>query len=204
MKNRTAIVILAAGKSSRIGTPKQLLPWGETTLLGNAIEQALLIPDAEVFVVLGAYRQSIQKEISKYPLSIIVHEHWSHGVGSSIAKAVKEIESLASYTQVLITLADQPFIGSVFLNKLLDCYKREAAEIMATTYKDIAGVPVVFSKKYFDGLKQLKADKGAKSLIHKYKDIVTYCSVSSPFEDVDTLEAYAALKKVYERQKNFK
>tara|TARA_B100000809_G_scaffold266357_1_gene328690 strand:+ start:16004 stop:16618 length:615 start_codon:yes stop_codon:yes gene_type:complete len=204
MKTSTAILILAAGKSSRIGAPKQLLPWGKTTLLGNAIEQALVIPDAEVFVVLGAYRQSIQKEISKYKIEVIINENWDDGIGSSIAKAINEIESSSACRQVLIILADQPFVDSDYLNKLLNSYKKEMAEIMATTYKDVAGVPVVFSKKYFHELKRLKGDQGAKSLMYRHKSNLTFCSVFSMFEDVDTLESYHELKKIYELKKYLK
>ena len=109
-----------------------------------------------------------------------------------------------SCERLVIALADQPFVTGNYLQELLENFQKEGAAIMATTYKDVAGVPVVFSKSYFYELQQLKGDKGAKSVIYKHKSVVKYCDVVSEFQDIDTVEAYHKLKKRWDAQENKK
>lgn len=195
MKATTAILILAAGNSSRMGFPKQLLPWKETTLLGHSIEQALGVQDTNVFVVLGANKKSVEKSIMDYKVNIIYNENWKNGIGSSIAKGVGQIDAIGSYSNVLIVLADQPSINSQYLEKLLRSFEKKNAQIMLTQYKDISGIPVVFSKKYFFQLKALSGDLGAKLVVKKNKGVVMDCFFDTLFQDVDTLEMYNSLRK---------
>ncbi|ALJ03793.1 hypothetical protein APS56_00890 [Pseudalgibacter alginicilyticus] len=165
-----ATVILAAGASKRMGVPKQLLKWGDSTLLEHAIVQALQLNTIEVIVVLGANFNRIKPQIEHYPITILNNKNWEVGLGKSIAFAVEYlIKSKRSIEGVLITLADQPFIESSFLNLLIDGFLPNKSQIIATLYEDAKqGVPVLFCKKYFNELSYLNDDIGAKVLLEKH------------------------------------
>ena len=167
------IVILAAGASERMGTAKQLLAWGNNTLLGHTIETTLKTTD-DVYVVLGANYSVIKNEIIKFPVTIVRNKDWKSGLGKSIACAADHFLNLKPEVDgVLICLADQPFIDSDFLNTLIQNFTPNTDQILATSYKkDIFGVPVIFDKVYLSELSKLGDDKGAKVLLKKYASLV--------------------------------
>ena len=194
-KPNIAILILAAGDSTRMGTPKQLLKWENTTLLGNAIETAKKANATKICVVLGANYEIIKAKIYHYKVEILKNDGWKLGIGSSIAFGVTHIlESESNFNAVLIMLADQPLIGSVYLNKILDKYEMGKRQIVATSYNNIKqGVPVLFDAIYFEELSQLNDDKGAKAILQKYSKNVSAISADNLVSDIDTLEDYNRL-----------
>ncbi|MDO5968671.1 nucleotidyltransferase family protein [Flavivirga aquimarina] len=185
------IVILAAGASKRMGTVKQLMPWGDTTLLGHAIQMALKTNTNNVFVVLGANYQVIKKEISEFPVTIIQNKDWELGLGKSIACAIRHILNLREADAVLICLADQPFIDTTFLNTLIENFTPNSNQIIATSYKnDVSGVPVIFDKVYLSELSKLDDDKGAKIILKKYAALVKTFKPKLENIDLDYMEDY--------------
>lgn len=193
MINKTAILILAAGGSSRMGEPKQLLPWKQTTLLGNSIEQALLVKDAEVFVVLGASFKEIRSSIQNFPITILLNELWEQGMGSSISLGVGKIIEKNSFDNVLIMLADQPFVDNNYLSGLQKSFYQNLKRIIASNYNDKLGVPVIFGKQFFPDLRALKEEVGAKKLLNQYKSLVEVNNSKFIFEDIDTKKKYKDL-----------
>ncbi|GAA3612280.1 nucleotidyltransferase family protein [Flavivirga amylovorans] len=191
------IVILAAGASKRMGTAKQLLSWGDTTLLGHAIQTTLKTCTNDVFVVLGANYQAIKNEISKFPVTIIKNEDWKLGLGKSIAiAAIHILNERPKAEAVLICLADQPFINTEFLNTLIQNFVPNTNQIIATTYKnDVSGVPVIFDKIYLPELSKLDDDKGAKRLLEKYTALVKRCKPKLENIDLDYKEDYENLHR---------
>lgn len=191
------IVILAAGASKRMGTIKQLLPWGGKTLLEHSIEMALKTNTNGVFVVLGANYATIKSKIDKLPVTIIKNKDWELGLGKSIACAAEHILNLKPEVDgVLICLADQPFIDAEFLNTLIQNMTLDTGQIIATSYKnDISGVPVLFDKVYFSELSKLKKDNGAKILLKKYEPLVKTFKPKSENIDLDYKEDYENLYK---------
>src|SRR5690606_27250627 len=126
-------IILAAGSSSRMGTIKQLLPWGNSTLIGHSIEQALNSEANEVYVVLGAHYEKIKKKIDNFPVTIIKNENWGSGMGTSISVAVNYIlKKKIPMDGLMITLSDQPLIDYTHLNSLIKLYKKNKNECIAT------------------------------------------------------------------------
>ena len=193
---KTAIIILAAGASSRMGKIKQLLPWKHTTLLGSAIEQALASKAEDVFVVLGANEQVISKEIEKEDITIIYNKNWSFGMGTSIACAVDFIDKKTNkYSTVLVMLADQPLIDVNYINNL--CNNDLQSNIIASKYKNRVGVPAIFSSRYFNELKELKGDIGARELIRNHIDDVKTIDAFDKFYDIDSMESYEKLYQLY-------
>lgn len=195
MKNKQshiAIAILAAGASSRMGTPKQLLKWGSNTLLTHAIKQALATKVKQVVVVLGSNYSLIQPQISTYPITVLKNEEWEQGIGTSIACVSKYLSNTKITPEaILITLADQPLISSTYLKKIIKSFTPNKNQIIASLYDDgNKGVPVLFDKIYLKELLLLNEDFGANSIISKNKKNTLSLQVNNVLGDVDTLDDY--------------
>ncbi len=188
---KTAILILAAGISSRMGKPKQILPFKNTTLLGWSLEQAKKSKANNVFCVLGANAKIIEKDISIYNIETIFNPNFNNGLSSSIVAGIDYLKSTDLDT-VLIMLADQPNINSDYLNKLIKTSEENPSKIIASNYIDKIGVPAVFPKEYFQQLLNLKADKGAKDFLNNHQSKTIKLK---PFNliDIDTIEDYKKL-----------
>ena len=193
---KIAIIILAAGASSRMGKIKQLLPWKQTTLIGNAIEQALDSKADAVFVVLGANYQLISKEIKQENITIIYNKNWTLGMGSSIVCAMDFFDKKhKKYDGVLITLVDQPLIDVIYFNMLINKFIDN--NIIASKYKNRVGVPAIFSLKYFNELRQLNGDIGARNLILKHINDVKKIDAFDKIQDIDSIESYEHLYSLF-------
>lgn len=193
---KIAIIILAAGASSRMGKIKQLLPWKQTTLIGNAIEQALDSKADDVFVVLGANYQLISKEIEQENITIIYNKNWTLGMGSSIICAMDFFDKKhKKYDGVLITLVDQPLIDVIYFNMLINKFIDN--NIIASKYKNRVGVPAIFSLKYFNELRQLNGDIGARDLILKHINDVKKIDAFDKIQDIDSIESYEHLYSLF-------
>lgn len=187
-----AIIIPAAGASTRMGSPKQILPWGFSTLLGHAIETALASKGVKVFVVLGSNFDKIGKEIARYNISIIKNEKWQSGLGRSIAVGLEYILGLGeTYDGVLIMLGDQPLIDTGYLNTLIDKFKIGEGQIIATSYsEEKQGVPAIFDRTYFGDLTLLNTDYGARELIKSHASKVIGVANVKALIDIDSKEDY--------------
>lgn len=196
MQNDIAIVILAAGNSNRMGQPKQLLPWGETTLLAHSIETVSACGSI-VFVVLGAYRDEIIGSIDLTEVIEFEYINWKEGIGSTISFAVKEIEQRYNAIKgIIITLADQPFIDKGHYRELIRQYITNKECIIATENDSYLGVPALFPKAFFKELKTLSNDEGAKKIILKKINCVRKVRIFTDTFDIDTIEAYNTAKKI--------
>ena len=187
--NNIAVLILAAGSSSRMGTPKQLLPWKHKTLIEHVIQTSLKAT-TNVFAVLGANYESILNAIKDYPIQILKHKNWQDGLGSSIAFGVKHIKE--NFAAVLVLLVDQPLINNAHITTLIEAYISKKSKIITTQYnKQKEGVPAIFDKLYFDELCKLNQDFGAKEIID---DNETYSiEASNKILDIDTKSDYERL-----------
>jgi molybdenum cofactor cytidylyltransferase len=193
-KPNIAILILAAGESSRMGTPKQLLKWKNTTLIGHAIATAQKAK-ASTITVLGANYEVIKAKINHDKVEILKNDNWELGLGNSIAFGVNNIlKRDTNFDAILVMLADQPLIDSAYLNNMLEKYKKGMSQIIATSYKSKKqGVPVLFDAIYFKELSKLNDDKGAKVIIQKYSKNVSAINADNLVSDIDTLEDYERL-----------
>jgi len=194
-KQNIAILILAAGESSRMKEKvKQLLSWKNTSLLGNALEQAKTSIATGTYVVLGANADAIKKEIRIDPSIEIQNRDWRKGMGSSIAAGIKHISSYPEqYDAVLVMLADQPLIDTGFINVLLDSWADNLTSIVATSYPKGVGVPAVFGESLFCELIQLDQNQGAKAIIDKYKKDILSIDPQGKEADIDTWNDYQNL-----------
>ncbi len=184
-------VILAAGASTRMGEPKQLLPWSSSTLIEHAIAQSLAVSNNKAYVVLGAHYDLIYQKISHLPISIIRNLDWESGMGSSISKAITVIlQENVSCDGVLISLADQPLIDAKHLTSLIQIFEQQNHKIVASGFEGISGVPAIFSNNIFKELQELDKDFGARKIIKKYKDALAVVDASAISVDIDTKIQY--------------
>ncbi len=201
---KIAILILAAGASSRMGNPKQLLPWKKTTLIGHSVEQILALQQATIYVVLGANYELIYNEICHFPVTVIHNTNWQSGIGSSIRFGIKKIveQNNLLYDAVLISLIDQPLIDSQHLDRLIAKYKQNTEFFVATGLKNRVGVPAIIPSSHFNDLLNLQEDFGARHIIKQNKNKVIVVPALDKGVDVDTKEEYEALLKVISRDDN--
>lgn len=194
-KPNIAILILAAGTSSRMGNRiKQLLPLGDTTLLGNAIEKAEASMADDYYIILGAHIESIKATMKLDDSKVIHNPNWQNGLGSSIAIGINHLVSNhKAHDAVLIMLADQPLIDTDYLNAMMVMCQNNKASIVTTAYKNRSGVPAIFAAKHFSELKKLNKDFGAKDIINQYKDANFVMNPDGKEVDIDTWDEYQKL-----------
>lgn len=192
---KIAILILAAGESKRMNGIKQLLPWKNTTLLGNAIEQAIHSKANMVYVVLGSNADRIVPTIAQYKVQTIENKNWKNGLGNSIACGVHFVkENQGGYDAILITLADQPLLTADYYKLLMDHFVQNKAKIIASETNNSPSVPAIFDALYFEQLSQLNQDQGAKEILIAAQNEVYVLRTNANLMDVDTQMEY---EKVY-------
>ncbi len=189
---KIATLVLAAGKSSRMGLPKQLLKLGSTTLLGKVIETVSSIPNNSIFCVLGANANTIKKTIEAYQVQIVNNYNYDQGLSSSIITGVEYISKF-DFDAVLVVLGDQPKIESDYLKQMIEYTNKKDTSIIASKYKDRNGVPAIFPKKYFNTLLNLVGDKGASKILNNNEFPVITMNLQINLIDIDTKEDYQNL-----------
>jgi molybdenum cofactor cytidylyltransferase len=178
----TAVIVLAAGGSSRLGQPKQLVPWRGSTLLRHAARQALDAALGSVIVVLGAEREGSMATLEGLEVGIIENEQWREGLSSSIAAGIAHLET--AVTGCVLTTCDQYLVPADHLRALAQAGQQNRAGIAASRYDDTLGVPAYFARIHFRKLASLRGDQGAKSLILGEPDAAAISFEAAKF-DVD-------------------
>jgi molybdenum cofactor cytidylyltransferase len=184
MKN-IAVIVLAAGKSSRMKTPKQLVKIGNNFLLEFVLSKANAINKNHVYCILGANDTHIRREISSSNVHFIYNAAFNEGLSSSIISGVSKIEMQPNYKAVLILLGDQPAIEKEYLDAMITLFSEDNSKIIASNYKGKLGVPAIFPKSYFSKLKNMSGDFGAKEILHANNDVVALDKHTN-FIDIDT------------------
>jgi molybdenum cofactor cytidylyltransferase len=190
------IVILAAGESSRLGEPKQLLIYEGSTFLERSIQAASGVAGNKVCVVLGANAATILEKVPNVaPLSII-NDKWKDGMGSSIALGLKTcLHLFPAIRSVIFMTVDQPFVTSEHLKALIRLHKESGKPIIASSYQDTIGIPALFDQSFFKELLMLETDKGAKEILLSHDPEVAKLVLPGGEIDIDTPAQYASLKK---------
>ena len=193
MKTTIAIVILAAGKSARLGQPKQLLPFKGKSLLGYSIETAKKVVE-NVVVVTGAERKRVESEIRDNVAAIVYNPEWEEGMASSIRHGLAYVtEQMPDVNEVIFMVCDQPFVTNDLLLKLIKEKELSTKSIVASCYSEVAGTPVLFDKSIFPELMELTGDVGARKIIIKNKDRMSTVDFPLGNVDMDTADDYKKL-----------
>ena len=190
-----ALLLLAAGASTRMGRPKQLLPYHGRTLLRHAAETAMASGCAPLVLVTGALHEELLAEIAGLPIQVIHNADWATGMASSIRAGLAALTD-ARPAAVLIMLTDQPLVTPKLLRELMARQQQTQAPIVAAAYGDTLGVPAVFDHVLLPKLLQLQGQQGAGRLIASLGAAVGRVPFPAGLLDVDTPVDYARLRQL--------
>jgi molybdenum cofactor cytidylyltransferase len=183
-------LILAAGGSSRLGQPKQLLPYGDGTLLGHVLETACAAPIDQLIVAVGGSADEVLASVDLRGADVAVNESYGEGCSSSIAAALPLVAPAAD-TLVLL-LGDQPGVTAATVCRLVQ--GRGEAPIAVCRYDDARGHPFAFGREVFGELAGLHGDKGVWKLIERRPELVREVRMPGLVPpDVDTWDDYEAV-----------
>jgi molybdenum cofactor cytidylyltransferase len=186
---RIAAIVLAAGAASRMGVPKQLLPYAGDSLVRRAAKSALDAGCDSVIVVLGSGAESVGPALAGLPVRLTENRDWHRGMGGSVRTGMAALGDPMP-DAVLITLADQPLVTAEVLTRLLRARVRGGASI-AAAYSGTVGVPALFERPLFEDLATLPLEAGCKLLLQRA--LVREVPCPEAAADVDTPSDYARL-----------
>jgi molybdenum cofactor cytidylyltransferase len=192
--NNCSAIILAAGQSSRLGIPKQLLHHRGKTLLQHTIDITKQASVRSIIVVLGANYELLTKEIDLTGIHVVRNNDWHTGIASSICCGINyalKIDPLSD--AAILMVCDQPHINASLLYDLQNAQKSTGKPIVASKYGDTIGIPALFHKSLFDRLLKLSGDTGAKKIMQQYPHLLATVPFPLGSIDIDTLEDYEML-----------
>ena len=193
--NSCGIVILAAGASTRLGKPKQLLQYHGKTLLNHAVNEATNAKADAVVVILGKNADLFQNEIDKEKVHVVINKDWEEGMASSVRLGLDALLNRKPYMDaVIFMVCDQPHISSSVLNELITTQQKTTKQIVTCDYGESIGPPALFHKKYFRELAKLNGDVGARNIIQQNMHDVATILFPEGKIDIDTNDDYEKLK----------
>jgi CTP:molybdopterin cytidylyltransferase MocA len=188
-----AAVIVAAGASTRLGQPKQLLVVAGQPQIVRAAEAAIRAGASPVVVVLGAYEDRIRGVLAGLPVDIVSNPRWAGGMGSSISVGTAHLITQAPQIEAaLIAACDQPYLQTATIAALRSAFLGNNS-IVAARYTGRLGVPVLFGRDYFEPLTKLHGDKGARQILDENAAHVIGVDLPELATDLDTWEDYQKL-----------
>ncbi len=190
----TGIVILAAGESARMGTPKQLLNYREKTLLQHTVDTARALVGTPILVVLGAHAAQIRLRLDAPGVLVAENANWRDGMGGSVRTG---LEALLAESPDLLSatflLCDQPLLSTNTIRHLITTCERTGQVIVASEYNGVLGVPALFPRKFFPELLALDGKSGAQAIIHAHASEAIGVPFSEGAVDIDTRSDYEFL-----------
>ena len=197
---RVAGVILAAGRSSRMGSPKQLLPCKGRTILDQVVSHALDSDLDSVVVVLGHVAETIRKRVDLTFVSVVENRDHAQGQSSSLKKGLAAVADGCDGAMFL--LGDQPLVGHETINLLIQAFLGALPPIVVPLYKGKRGNPVIIHKDLFPMIETLTGDTGARKLFDLYRQSImaVYTQERGILFDVDTLEDFQKLQDLTGKQ----
>ena len=183
-------LVLGAGGSSRLGRPKQLLPYGDATLLDHTLATARACDFDQLVVPIGGAAAEVRERVDLSGADVVVNYAYGKGCSSSIAAALSAVDPRCEV--LVLMLGDQPGVTPATVQALLD--GRGDAPLAVCRYDDGRGHPIAFDHTVFAQLTQLHGDKGVWRLLDERADDVAEVPIAGPIPlDVDTPEDYEAV-----------
>lgn len=190
---RFGAVILAAGASTRMGTPKQLLELGGQPLLVRAVEAALASPAWPVVVVVGANAETIRPALARLPVLVTENPAWTEGMAASIRAGVTTLRQFSrALDAALIALCDQPAFSADTIAQLVAAHRATGRSIVAARYSGRNGAPALFAREHFATLTALTGEEGARALLNGDASRVAPVELPALALDLDTPADFAA------------
>jgi CTP:molybdopterin cytidylyltransferase MocA len=196
---RIAAIILAAGASTRLGQPKQLVEYEGEPLVQRAAIAARHAGAAPVLVVLGSNADRISPVLERLPDVRTIHNaNWESGLSSSLSTGLAVLTEYPEIDGAMIVLADQPLVDAAALRSLVEAFG--GSRVVASSYADTIGAPAIIGHEYFEELSQLEGDRGAGAWLRSRKVEVTVIPLTSPALDIDTSDDLDKLKTIDQLQ----
>jgi CTP:molybdopterin cytidylyltransferase MocA len=187
------VLVLAAGRASRFGSPKQLAQVGGVPLLLAAVMRATAIAGHDVSVVLGAHAAELAPLLRRSSATVVVNRHWAEGLASSLRTGIAQLPG--STAAVLVTLADQAAVTEADLRRLVAAWRRQPDWLAAASYDGHTGVPAIFPSHAFPALLELRGDVGARPVLSRLADRCVRVAMPSAAIDIDTPEDLRRLQE---------
>lgn len=189
-------VLLAAGASSRMGRPKQLLEWRGRPMVRHAAEQALASRLSGLVVVTGAEASAARAALVGLdgPVQTVENPDYAAGQAGSLRAGLAALPG--STAAALVLLVDQPLVTAALIDRLLDAYEANRSCLaVVPTYQGRRGNPVLLAAPLFAELATLAGDVGARAVLDRHAPRICWLTVDDPavVTDVDTPEAYNAI-----------
>lgn len=182
-----AAVVLAAGGSSRLGRPKQLERWGDTTLLGHVIDQVRQFPVDEIWVVLGSGIDEILERVDLADCGVVENPEWEEGIASSLRVGLDALLQKSRADAALIVIGDQPQLDQRVVTEVVDTFARAGRPVVIPKYRYTWGNPVLVDRSLWPRLMSLEGDEGARRLFQAHPEWVEEVWIDHlPPRDVDT------------------
>jgi molybdenum cofactor cytidylyltransferase len=196
--SRVGAIILAAGKSTRMGEPKQLLRLGQSTVLGQTIENIRGAGVDEIVLVLGSSAETIRQQFPASTfegLRVVVNQAYGQGMASSLREGLSALDP--QIDAALIVLADQPFIRPETFGQIVDHYRRSDAQIVIPTYKGFRGNPVLLDRSVFPEITELGGDIGCRAIFGSHLEGIVKAEVEDVgiLLDIDNKADYERLQR---------
>jgi len=179
-------LVLAAGASTRFGSPKQLVRLQGRPLLHRAVGLAVEVAGHAVSVVLGAHAAELSPLLKHTPASVVINRDWREGIASSIRTGVARLP--ASVDGVLLLLVDQAALTAEDLRRLVSGWRRQPHSVVAAQYESVIGVPAIFPRSEFAHLIELRGDQGARMLLRRRSANLVRVPLESAAIDIDSPE----------------
>jgi molybdenum cofactor cytidylyltransferase len=180
------VIVLAAGASTRFGSPKQLALVAGAPLLSVMLNRVTAVAGHAVTVVLGADAVEIVPALGRAPVSLVVNRDWNEGLAASIRAAIRSLPG--SCGGALLLLADQAGVTSADLQRLIDAWRRNPRAIVAAQYAGSHGVPAIFPRSEFPALLALRGEHGARALLRQPRVSLIGVPMPGAAHDIDRPE----------------
>jgi molybdenum cofactor cytidylyltransferase len=184
--DRLYAIVLAAGASTRFGSPKQLVRVGGRPLLHAVVTRTAEVTGNALIVVLGAGASELAPLLKHSAGSVVVNRHWREGLASSIRAGVARLP--ATCAGAMLVLADQAAVSSDDLRRLAGTWRRRPQCIAAALYAGTTGAPAIFPRNTFTELAALRGDSGARAILRRNADRLMRVPMPAAELDLDTPE----------------
>lgn len=189
---RFGAIILAAGASTRMGTPKQLLTYQDQPLVVRAAEAALASSAWPVVVVLGANAEKIRPVLARLPVLIAENPAWAEGMAASIRAGIATLQQFSrALDAALVALCDQPHFSAEIIGRLVAAQRATRSSIVAARYGSRNAAPAFFLREHFSTLAALTGEEGARQLLNHDLSRVATVDLPELAVDLDTPADYA-------------
>jgi molybdenum cofactor cytidylyltransferase len=187
-------VVLAAGSSSRMGSPKQTLKFRGESLLRRAVLAAMGAGCRPVIVVTGAHSELTRREFEGLDVREVLNTSWNAGMASSIRAGVEGlIGEDADVAAAVLLLCDQPHVTIDVISRLVAAYRATGRQVIASTYGGSFGAPALFGRTLFAELTRLEGTAGAKEVIRRHARDGHFLPFPRGEVDVDTPDDFSRL-----------